>query len=226
MAKAKSARPSCPGQRLAQDAEVPHIDARLCVSRINRCQAQPARLAQRMHEHLAGLVDIGMIDIGEFGSRPLIGAISQRPVGIVEKTAIGENCDQPSVALEHGFFAWRRRPRRRGGNLASACQIAWACASASIACSIPMFHSCASMVLVIMLANVGPSAMRRAKLARLVLDLGSGDHAIVEPPALAFLRAHRAPGVEQVRGPPLPWPIKSVAGWRRRPCRIRQVRRG
>ena len=95
---------------------------------------------------------------------------------------------------------WRRRRRRRGGSRAVCMQIAWACASASIACSRPIDHSWLSWVLVIMWAKVGPAAMRRASAERLVVERRGRDEAVEEAPGGALVGGHRAAGVEELGG--------------------------
>ena len=48
-----------------------------------------------------------------------------------------------------------------------------------------------------LLAKVGPDAIRRARQRFVFQDVGS-DQSIEEPPAFAFLRRHRAAGVEKL----------------------------
>src|SRR5207249_3115330 len=85
------------------------------------------------------------------------------------RIAIGETDD--ALASKHGLR--HQLPSKRGFCFAAkalyarvkssvSMQIAWACASASIAWSMLMFHSWCSIVLVMPLANVGPWTSSRA----------------------------------------------------------------
>jgi hypothetical protein len=81
-------------------------------------------------------------------------------------------------------------------------QIACACASASIACSIVIAHSWCSMVLVMPLAKLGPAARSRA-IACASASSDSGGTRRLNQPQRSPLAAQRAAGVQQFAGPAL-----------------------
>ena len=109
-----------------------------------------------------------------------------------------------SVASEHSACSWATNARYARSKSAVCMQIACACASASIACSRPMFHSWFSCVFVMPCANVGPVGQPPGQRERSRSSSSSaGCSALKKPHRSPSVGAHRAAGVEQLGGPAL-----------------------
>ena len=130
-------------------------------------------------------------------SHQLSSSAAKSPVVVVEKRPVEEGAVGHQSPLNSGVcFAAKASKARRKSLVAM--QIAWACASISIAVSRLTAHSLLSWVLVMPWAKVGPSARPRASAWRLgeriVGRAGCGS------PSVAFLGGHHPAGEQQLGG--------------------------